>query len=241
MVFPAQDSFSAAASRLARTRTYTKHTHPTATETARDIIVIFKDKFETLPPHPLETYLQPKINKDKQILPPKKKEVTLLEVFIDDFISATNNTTSKHLSHLAKAILHGIHSIFPPPHITKHKGEDPISIKKLQQNKGLFEYSKEILGWIINGQTYTLQICPKKSLKIIEKLNKTIKKQSIHLKSMQKLQGKLLHASIGLPMGKALLSTLYKATMGDPEYITITKNIQQCLKDWKTLLTEVQF
>ena len=109
-----------------------------------------------------------------------------------------------------------------------------------KQNEGLFEYVKEILGWIINGQKYTIELEQAKSNKIIDKLKKAITKKAIPLKSMQKLQGKLLHISTALPMGKALMSTLYKATIGEPEFTTITKAIKQCLKDWIVLIKQAQ-
>ena len=55
-------------------------------------------------------------------------------------------------------MLHGIHSIFPPPTITGHSGVDPISLKKLQQGEGMFTYIKEILGWKFNGKNFTLEL-----------------------------------------------------------------------------------
>ena len=53
--------------------------------------------------------------------------VNLTEVFVDDFIASTNNTNWAHLTQLSRAMLHGIHSIFPPPEVSGHQGEDPIS------------------------------------------------------------------------------------------------------------------
>ena len=54
-------------------------------------------------------------------LPP---DVNLIEVFVDDFMGVTNNTTPNHLQMVSRAMLHGIHSIFPPPchHWTLRRG-----------------------------------------------------------------------------------------------------------------------
>ena len=77
--------------------------------------------------------------------------INITEVFVDDFISATNNPDPDHLQHFSCAMLHGIHSFFPPPEISGHQGEDPISQKKLKQGDGLWESTKEILGWLLDG------------------------------------------------------------------------------------------
>jgi hypothetical protein len=64
-------------------------------------------------------------------LPALDTTTTLVEVFIDDFITATNDQTIKHLIHVSRAMLHGVHSNFPLPAITNHPGEDQILEKKL--------------------------------------------------------------------------------------------------------------
>ena len=77
-----------------------------------------------------------------------------IEVYIDDFIAMTNNLHKHNIKHMSRAILHGIHSISPPPNITGHKRGDPISIKKLKQGDGYWSTTKEILGWKFDGQNY---------------------------------------------------------------------------------------
>ena len=75
----------------------------------------------------------------------------LIEVYIDDFIQLAQCTDPDKLLHLSRAILHGIHSIFPPPTVTGGTEEDPIALKKLRQGDGLWDTRKEILGWIFDG------------------------------------------------------------------------------------------
>ena len=59
----------------------------------------------------------------------------LIEVFVDDFIAATNNPSPEHLEHFSRVMLHGVHCIFPPPTVMGHTGEDPISKKKWHRGK----------------------------------------------------------------------------------------------------------
>ena len=82
-----------------------------------------------------------------------KKFLHLIEVDIDNFIQLTQATdpTQKKLLHLSHALLHTIHSVFPPPSITGGSKEDPMALKKLLHGDGLWAMCKEILGWIFNG------------------------------------------------------------------------------------------
>ena len=48
--------------------------------------------------------------------------VDLIEVFVDDFIGCTDTATQEHLTNFSRAMLHGIHEIFPPPSVTGHSG-----------------------------------------------------------------------------------------------------------------------
>ena len=70
------------------------------------------------------SWLPPKHNIDKH------KFAHLMEVFVDDFIQAAQTTDPNTLQHLSQAMLHGIHTIFPPPRKTGHDGQDPVHQKK---------------------------------------------------------------------------------------------------------------
>ena len=100
-----------------------------ATETGRDIIQTYYNNSGDLPPHYLEKFLTSYLSKQSPMIKPTKPH-TSFEVYVDDYITATHNTCTNHIVRIAKAMLHGIHSIFPPPTITGHSGADPISIKK---------------------------------------------------------------------------------------------------------------
>ena len=160
----------------------------------------------------------------------------LLEVFVDDFIAATNNTKEAHLQHFTKAILHGIHSVFPPPEITQHPGEDPISQKKMMQGDGTWCTTKEILGWIVDGAAFTIQLPPSKCEKITKLIKKVKKMKACSLQTYQEVAGKLQHASFAIPGGKDLLSPVHAALHGNPPFITITPILKQALHDWRAVV-----
>ena len=71
-------------------------------------------KMLSLPEHCFETVMlgNIKIETDSASI---EDHNTALEVFVDDFILATNDLSMKHLTKLSRAMINGIHSIFPPP------------------------------------------------------------------------------------------------------------------------------
>ena len=207
-----------------------------ATETARDIIQQYYTTFTHIPQHPLESYLY---NQQQTAKQPPATHATKIEVYVDDFITCTNNRTPTHLKHLSRAILVGIHSIFPPPKVSGHTGEDPVSKTKLQKNEGLFEPQKEVLGWHIDGQNFTIQLPQDKVIKIQADISAIIHKKVVQSKILEKLQGKLIHASFGIPGGRGLMSPLYATHFHTADHTTMTSNIKQCLKDWKQLIQVV--
>lgn len=206
-----------------------------ATETARDVIQYYYDNQRYIPPHPLEQYITSPLA-DTNIQQTPKTPTTGIEVYVDDFITVTNNREPNHLRKLARSMLHGIHSIFPPPTVTGHSGENPVSIKKLKQLEGSFSTTKEILGWLFNGQNFTIQLPEDKAEKIIDTLQQLTKQSAATLNQLEKIQGKLVHASLGIPGGRGLLSPLYRTVALQKPTTKISKNLQQCFKDWKTLI-----
>ena len=207
-----------------------------ATETARDIVhTLILNKHQTLPPHPLEHLLLPPTDTtttDKQ----PKQSCTNLEVYVDDFFVGTNCRMESHLLHLSRALLHGIHAIFPPPNITGHSGADPISVKKLEQGDGRWHTEKELLGWVFNGTEYTIRLPNDKATKYIKAVKTLMTQKTVPLKTFQKVTGKLQHASLGIPGGAGLFSPFYMALKGDPPNIFIGGYLRQALADWCHLL-----
>jgi len=124
----------------------------TASETVRDIAEELADKEQALQPHPLEHFCLLEIN---QIPPPGKNEIRklmqMLEVYMDDFIGMIQVPSQSKLEHFTRAIMYGIHKVFPAPRPMDNGEDEPISLKKLKQGDGKWAKSKEILGWFFNG------------------------------------------------------------------------------------------
>jgi len=195
-----------------------------ASEMARDSAQELLETRAMLPPHPLEQLCLPaafELPTTDQIN--SKKLPKLLEVYMDDFIGLAQAPTHKELLHFTCTIMHGIHSVFPPPGPNDDPEDEPISIKKLRQGDGLWSTKKEILGWLFDGVLWCLSLPTEKVTKIKATLMQLSRKKMIRFGDLEKLNGKLMHATIGVPNGCGLLSPLIAMLAKNPT-CKITKN-----------------
>ena len=210
-----------------------------ATETARDVAQHYCDTNAALPPHPLEHYMVAPNKWPQHLLPSICEQyVRLLEVYVDDFCTLIQCTDPAELLRISRALLHAIHSVFPPPSQTGHPGGDPISVKKLNEGEGLWDTRKEILGWVFDGAARCINLPTKKLDAIITELKHLHRLKAVPFKRFEKLVGKLRHAAIGLPAGKGLCAPFNRAIAQRPKQVKLGPNgaVAQAIKDWTTLL-----
>ena len=119
----------------------------------------------------------------------------LVEVFVDDFIGANNNISKEHLEHFSRAMLFVVQLILPPSEVSGHHDEDPVSQKKLNRGKGTWEYTKEILGCMVDSADFKLKLKLDKYVKISKLIKNLCKQSYCPLQKFQELAGKLQHAS----------------------------------------------
>jgi hypothetical protein len=115
---------------------------------------------------------------------------------------------------VARAALHGIHSIFPNPEITQHLGgRDSISVKKLEKGDGKFLTQKIVLGFLFDGQPgaqRTIGLPKEKADSYIEHIRGALDnaRHYISKTEFQKLHGRLAHASTIMPCMTGFMSEL---------------------------------
>jgi hypothetical protein len=211
------------------------------TETVRDTIQVLVDDGETLPPHEMEKFMMPQKPAKRQRR--DSKEWQMSSVFVDDFIiAAVENQSGTLLRRTARAALHAIHGVFPPPAVSGHVGgKDPISQKKLDKGDAEWNVSKEILGFILNGKTRTIKLTEAKAAGIVDEITKVLRKKRVAQKRFQKLLGKLQHAASILPAAKSLFTPLNVALRGEPKWISIpvAGDIRHALLDFKSLIRDL--
>ena len=98
----------------------------TSVETERDVAQHYSNSpVGTLLTHPLEKQMMPEngikimLNTTKWENGECEKLLKILENFVDNFINICQPKSEEHLLHLSGTILHGIHTVFKPPALTK--------------------------------------------------------------------------------------------------------------------------
>jgi hypothetical protein len=232
-----------------------------ATETGRDLIQWLVDTNAQFPPHPFEQFLLPADLQTTGDGSSKQKETRLdetatnmaegdetidnegayvIKVYVDDYILGVIEDINRTLvRRVARAALYGIHSIFPPPHITGHTGgKDSISEKKLAKEDARFLGDKIILGFLFNGLNRTVQLPSDKAEAMFVEIQRLLKKNRVPLKRFMTIVGRIMNATRILPAAKALTTPLYKAMQGSPNMVGLGKDSEArlALSDLRTLI-----
>ena len=215
-----------------------------ATETARDVAAKALRTNSQANPHPMEHVM---MNIDWTTIPAHTTEphltkfLTLMEVYVDDFIALVQSTNPHHLRKVSRHLLHAIDSVFPDPAVTGSKMGPAISTKKLIA-EGTWETRKEILGWLLDGIARTIEL-PQRKVDALLTTIKTIRRspRPVRLNEFQQLHGKLQFCSISIPGGKALLGPLDKiiarTIATQRTSIKINDTAKLLLSDWAALIT----
>ncbi len=71
----------------------------------------------------------------------------LIEVYVNNFMAIVIPTTQHDVTHVGRAVMHGIHDVFPAD---DNNMNDPISKNKLMKGEGVMLMAKTILGFDFN-------------------------------------------------------------------------------------------
>ena len=123
----------------------------------------------------------------------------------------TSNSSQDHLRHFSPTIIIGIHYVFPPPEVSGHQGKYPISKKNMDQGEGKWETTKNIMGCLVDGSNFTLQLMQEKCKEKSRLIKKVAKMKQRPLQSVQDVTGELQHSSFGIPGDKGLFPPIHIA------------------------------
>jgi hypothetical protein len=195
-----------------------------ATETTRDLIQETLESGTELPAHRLEEYMLPARPAKRQTTGTTTWQETY--VYVDDFcLAAVESRDGKLLKRVARAALHGIHAVFPPPERSGHRnGKDPVSQKKLEKGDARWMLRKTILGFLLDGRNRTVELPADKAADILKEVKRVTSKPQVPLKRFQKIVGKLRHVARILPAAKGLFTPLNNTMKGSPKSIGMTKD-----------------
>ena len=217
-----------------------------ATETARDVATEYTDMpIGSIPHHKFEKYtidgesyadLQDEGEDDKPFR-------SMIEVYVDDFMSLVIPISKSQLLHTAAAVMTGIHDVFPAN--DEDDGDDPISEKKLKKFEGQYSTIKTLLGFDFDGVNKTMWLETAKREKLLTILRGWIRTghrgaAGIPFKEFESTIAKIRHAFTCIPMGNSLLSACNRILKVKPPFIYLNRNkrLLTSLEGCRTLLRE---
>ena len=157
----------------------------------------------------------------------------LVRVFVDDFTNGIAGppdrpNKAKEKLWFARAILHAIHSIFPPPDVLNHEGgKDSVSEKKLKKGDACFKLEETLIGFNPHGgagRARTISLPLDKKDKYVGHVTGLIAKHAVSLSTYQGVHGKLQHAASVMPCMRGFMTPLNRALANLPPTIGIAKN-----------------
>ena len=186
-----------------------------ASETARDVGHAYAQApLGHLPAHKFEHFTT--AHADFELLPASVPNADTLqfsfEVFVDDFIGLAVAESQEQLTHLSRAILHGIHDVFPA---TVEDDDDPNSVKKLKKLDGAWALDKDVLGFDFDGDERTIMLDKPKRDAMIKSLRLWVRQAArlgtnksfkIPFKDFQRVVCQMRHACTCIPSGRGYLS-----------------------------------
>ncbi len=211
------------------------------TETVRDIAQVNIENGTCGPPHPMEAFTTPLTPARKQSSTGGPKQ--MVAVYVDDFLSAAvENAEGTLLRDTARATLHAIHSVFPPPCETGDlSAKDPISEKKLEKGDARWATTKEVLGYIVDGVDRTIQLPPSRAADLLEELKKILRKDRVPLKRFRSIAGRLQHAARILPAARSFFTPINDALRGLPQFVGLGRHseVREALLDIGTIIKDL--
>ena len=171
-----------------------------------------------------------------------KRLAYLLEVYVDDYIALAIPTSQEQLRHVANAVMHGVHDVFPP---NEDANNDALSFKKLLKLEGMWALVKDILGFTFDGLEKTIWLEEPKRDALLTTLQGWLRaahrrEAGVPFGEFQSVIAKLRHAFTSIPSGKGLLSPCNTVMRLEPEFVYLHRNqpLQEAITDCRTLLRE---
>jgi hypothetical protein len=195
-----------------------------ATESVLDVAQSWIDTGTHKPIHPMEPFTAPaELARPQWSAGPAHQ---MSAVYVEDFLlAAVQDAMGKLLQRTARATLHAIHNVFPPPKATGTiDAKDPISEKKLAQGDARLATLKEILGYWLDGRSRTVQLPPPQADDLLKEAAAVLRKKRVPLKRFRSLSGRLQHAARILPSAQAFFTPLNNALIGRPKYIGMSRH-----------------
>ena len=215
-----------------------------ASETGRDVAEQYAERpVGSLPPHKFLRYATGSdAYKD---LPPDCLAALLYmyEVYVDDYISIAMPLSQRQLDHLANAMGHGIHDVFPT---SADPVDDAMAFKKMERGDCLYDTKKDILGFNFDGILKTIWLEDAKRESLLTILGTWSRRASLRRgtpwQEYLSVTAKIRHAFLSVPAGKGLLSPFNRLMSMQPPppvvYFHRNTSLRNAVSECRALLLE---
>ncbi len=216
-----------------------------ATETSRNIATKYcKTEIGTLPIHKFDDLVSGNDAVGELPDTPATNKLMryLIKGYVNNFMAIVIPTTWHNVTHVGRAVMHGIHDIFPAD---DNNVNNLISKNKLMKGEGAMLMAKTILGFDFDGIEITMWLESAKRNQLLTILHSWIwtskhSTNSIPFKEFESVLAKIWHAFTALPAGLGLLSPCNEILWTWPNmvYLQQIKALKQALILCRTLLHE---
>ena len=164
------------------------------------------------------------------------RPLSAVDVYVDDFLLAAQ--TKRAQVHLLRNTLHAIDSVFRPLSASDPgTRKDPASVKKMRQGDAHWTHRKQMLGWVIDTVSETLELPPHRLLRLhslLDDLRPPRKRMAIS--KWHQLLGELRSMSLAIPGATGLFSVLQETLRrGDKYRVRLTRQVHDCAQDFRAL------
>ena len=179
--------------------------------------------------------------------------MVLSRVYVDDFLNGLAGDPDRperraQQTWVARASMHAIHAIFPPPDVLGHVGgKDSISEKKLKQGDAWFDLLKIMLGFLMHGgrgPLRTVGVPDDKFGKYTDRIHAALAQPHnwIPFSEFQRIHGQVQHVSVAVPCLKGLMTPLNRVLSQAPRHVGLSrgKPLRNTLGTMATLLADAQ-
>jgi hypothetical protein len=178
-------------------------------------------------------------NRDPYLAAPRRRPLAIVDVFVDDFIAAAQGSDAR-LHRVRRILFTAIDQIFRPlDGADSQYRKEPASVKKLKQGDADWGTCKTILGWILDTQSMTLSLPPRRLARLAEilaSLPLTQKRTSID--RWHQVLGELRSMSLAIPGSRGLFSHMQEALRhraAGKMRLALCKGVHDALQDFRLL------
>jgi hypothetical protein len=132
--------------------------------------------------------------------------------------------------------MHAVDKVFSRPNDATPTRKEAVSIKKLRKGDGGWSQRKEILGWMLDTTRGTLELTPRRRLRVMEIFDYLRHRNRVSVKKWQRILGELRFMAPAIPGSAGLFGALQLGlSHTDRQRVRITSHLRHHLTDFEML------